>query len=43
VYLIGRNAFALIWLLARRQRSNELELLLLRHELAGLIHEYEAA
>jgi putative transposase len=36
VYLIGRNVFALIWLLARRRRSKELELLLLRHELAVL-------
>jgi len=36
VCLIGRNVFAFIWLLARRQRSKELELLLLRHELAVL-------
>jgi putative transposase len=36
VYLICRNVFALVWLLARRQRSKELELLLLRHELAVL-------
>ena len=36
VYLIGRNVFVLIWLLARRQRSKELELLLVRHELAVL-------
>jgi transposase InsO family protein len=36
VYLIGRNVFALVWLLARRRRSKELELLLLRHELAVL-------
>jgi len=36
VYLIGRNVFALIWLLARQRRSKELELLLLGHELAVL-------
>ncbi len=36
VYLIGRNVFALIWLLARQRRSKELEPLLLRHELAVL-------
>jgi putative transposase len=36
VYLIARNLFALIWLLARPRRSKELEILLLRHELAVL-------
>jgi hypothetical protein len=35
MYLIGRNLFALVWLLARRRRSKELEILL-RHELAVL-------
>jgi hypothetical protein len=34
VYLVARNLFALVWLLARRRRSNEFELLLLRRELA---------
>jgi hypothetical protein len=29
-YLLARNLFALIWLLARPRRSNELEILLLR-------------
>jgi putative transposase len=36
VYLVVRNLFALVWLLARPRRSKELEILLLRHELAVL-------
>ena len=36
VYLVARNLFALVWLLARPRRSKEFELLLLRHELAVL-------
>jgi hypothetical protein len=36
VYLAVRNLFALIWLLARPRRSKELEILVLRHELAML-------
>lgn len=36
VYLAVRNLFALAWLLARPRRSKELEILLLRHELAVL-------
>ncbi len=36
VYLVVRNLFALLWLLARPRRSKELEILLLRHELAVL-------
>ena len=36
VYLMLRNLFALVWLLARPRRSNEFEILLLRHELAVL-------
>jgi len=35
-YLGVRNLFALIWLLARPRRSKELEILVLRHELAML-------
>jgi putative transposase len=35
-YLIARNLFALVWLLARPRRSKEFEILLLRHELAVL-------
>src|SRR4029077_11131000 len=35
-YLVVRNLFALVWLLARPRRSKELEILLLRHELAIL-------
>ena len=35
-YLAARNLFALVWLLARPYRSKELEILLLRHELAVL-------
>jgi hypothetical protein len=33
-YLAVQNLFALVWLLARPRRSNELEMLVLRHELA---------
>jgi hypothetical protein len=36
VYLVVRNLFALVWLLARPRRSRELEILVLRHELAVL-------
>jgi putative transposase len=36
VYLVVRTLFALMWLLARPRRSKELELLVLRHELAIL-------
>ena len=36
VYLVVRNLFALVWLLARPRRSKELEILVLRHELAVL-------
>jgi putative transposase len=36
VYLVVRNVFALIWLLARPRRSKEVEILVLRHELAVL-------
>jgi transposase len=35
-YLAVRNLFALLWLLARPRRSKELEILVLRHELALL-------
>jgi putative transposase len=35
-YLAVRNLFALVWLLARPRRSKELEILVLRHELAIL-------
>jgi putative transposase len=35
-YLSVRNVFALVWLLGRSRRSNELEILVLRHELAIL-------
>jgi hypothetical protein len=35
-YLAVRNLFALVWLLARRRRSKELEILVLRHVLALL-------
>ena len=34
VYLVVRNLFALVWLLARSRRSKECGILLLRHELA---------
>jgi putative transposase len=36
VYLMVRNLFAPVWLLARPRRSKELEILLFRHELAVL-------
>jgi hypothetical protein len=36
VYLVVRNLFALVWLLGRAHRSKELEILVLRHELAIL-------
>jgi len=36
VYLAVRNLVALVWLLARPRRSKELEILVLRHELAML-------
>jgi putative transposase len=36
VYLAVRNLFALVWLLGRPRRSKELEILVLRHELAIL-------
>ena len=36
VYLVVRNLFALVWLLGRPRRSKELEILVLRHELAVL-------
>ena len=36
VYLVARNLFAFVWLLARPRRSKDLELLILRHELAVL-------
>ena len=36
VYLVLRNLFALVWLLGRPRRSKELEILVLRHELAIL-------
>jgi len=36
VYLVVRNLFALVWLLGRRRGSKELEILVLRHELAVL-------
>ena len=36
VCLFARNVFALVWLLARPRCSSELEVLLLRHELAVL-------
>jgi hypothetical protein len=36
VYLAVRNLFALVWLLARSRRSKEMEILVLRHELAIL-------
>jgi hypothetical protein len=35
-YLAVRNMFALVWLLARPRRSKEVEILVLRHELAML-------
>jgi hypothetical protein len=36
VYLVVRNLFTLVWLLARPRRSKELEILVLLHELAIL-------
>ena len=36
VYLVVRKLFALVWLLARPRRWKELEILVLRHELAVL-------
>jgi putative transposase len=36
VYLVVRNLFALVWLLGRPHRSKEMEILVLRHELAIL-------
>jgi putative transposase len=36
LYLVVRNLFALVWLLARPSRSKDLEILVLRHELAIL-------
>jgi putative transposase len=36
VYLAVRNLYALVWLLAQPRRSKELEILVLRHELAKL-------
>jgi putative transposase len=36
VYLVVRNLFAFVWLLGRPRRSKELEILVLRHELAIL-------
>jgi putative transposase len=36
VYLVVRNLFTFVWLLARPHRSKELEILVLRHELAIL-------
>jgi hypothetical protein len=35
-YFAVQNLFALVWLLARPRRSKELEILVLRHELAVL-------
>ena len=36
MYLVVRNLFALVWLLGRPRRAKELEILVLRHELAIL-------
>jgi hypothetical protein len=36
VYLVVRNLFALVWLLGRPRHSKEVEILVLRHELAIL-------
>jgi putative transposase len=36
VCLVVRNLFALLWLLGRSRRSKELEILVVRHELAVL-------
>jgi putative transposase len=38
-YLAVRNLFALVWLLARPRRSKELEILVLRHELAMICRQ----
>jgi putative transposase len=35
-YIAVRNLFTLVWLLARPRRSKELEILVLRHQLAML-------
>jgi hypothetical protein len=52
VYLMVGNLFALVWLLARRHRSKEFEILQAgstvgeirrRDRLGGLIHEYYRA
>ena len=43
VYLVVRNLFALVWLLGRPRRSKELEILVLRHELAILRRQALAA
>ena len=43
VYLVVRNLFALVWLLGRPRRSKELEILVLRHELAILHGAREGA
>jgi putative transposase len=40
VYLVVRNLFALMCLLGRRRRSKELEILVLRHELAILRRQH---
>jgi hypothetical protein len=42
-YLVVRNLFALVWLLGRTRRSKELEILVLRHELAMLRRRSSAA
>jgi hypothetical protein len=43
VYLVVRNLFALVWLLGQPRRSKELEILILRHELAILRRQSLAA
>ncbi len=40
VSLVVRNLFALVWLLGRRRRSKELEILVLRHELVILRRQW---
>jgi hypothetical protein len=42
-YLVGRNLFALVWLLGRPRRPKELEILVLRHELAIVASASSAA
>jgi hypothetical protein len=42
VYLVVRNLFALVWLLGRPRRSKELEILVLRHELARRVRKFVA-